>query len=302
MKAPQVIAVVLNWNLPKDTQRCVLSLCNSDYPNLRVLVVDNGSDADLYAELRAALPADVEFVRSEMNLGFAGGNNLGFHYALEHGADYVLVVNNDTVVDPRMVSQLVAAAAAQPDVGLVGPVIYYLQPPDRIWFAGYRFSHGIYVLRRGLHLAPPVQPVEDVDFVSGCGVLIRRSVLEKVGLFSDEYFMYYEDLDLCFRVKAAGMRIVCVTDARMWHAVSTSTGGVDSPLKQYYQVKSSLIFYRRHTRGIMYLINVVLRFGHAGWVTLGAVLRGQLRGEAIVYYLKGAREAITQTAAPDSGK
>ena len=137
MPVPQVMAIVLNWNLLDDTCRCVSSLRQSDYPNLTLAVVDNGSDPDLYSQLRSRLTEDVALLRSELNLGFAEGNNLGLRYALEHGADYVLVINNDTVVAPDMVRRLVAVAEAQPDAGLLGPVIYYLQPPDQVWFAGY---------------------------------------------------------------------------------------------------------------------------------------------------------------------
>jgi GT2 family glycosyltransferase len=295
MPIPKVMALVLNWNLPDDTRRCVQSLERSDYPNLDVVVIDNGSRPDLYAQMRAELP-DTDIVRSEVNLGFAEGNNFGFRRALTRGSDYVLVLNNDTVVEPHMVSRLVEVAEAHPDSGLIGPIIYYLAWPGEVWFAGYRFLHGIYILRRGLHLKPPIRPVEEVDFVSGCGVLIRRSVLEKVGFFSNEYFMYYEDLDLCFRVKAEGMRILCVTDARMWHAVSSSTGGPDSPMKQYHQVKSSLIFYRKHSRGAKRVLNISLRLGHAAFTLFRAIVRGTLKPAAIWMFLKGLRDGWWQTA------
>ena len=298
---PLIYAVVLNWNRAEDTRACLASLASADYPALKTLVVDNGSDREQAQALEAEeFNAEVRWL--DRNYGYAKGNNRGIQYALEHGADFVLLLNNDTTVDPHMVSELVRAAGQGDSIGLVGPVIYYTDYPDRVWFAGMRFRHGLYVVRRGLHLKPPLAPTEEVDFISGCGMLIRRSVLERIGLFSTDYFMYYEDLDLCVRAQRAGFKLACATRACMWHAVSASTGGADSPLKQYYQVKSSLVFYRRHTRGIMYLINVVLRFGHAGWVTLGAVLRGRLRREAIVYYLKGVREAIAQTAVLDSGK
>lgn len=289
MPTSNVVAVVLNWNRTQDTVQCVHSLRKSDYPALDILVVDNGSAPEHYANLQAALP-DTPILRSPTNLGFAGGNNFGLQHVLERGAEYALVINNDTLIDVQMVSQLVAAAEAHPRAGLVGPIIYYLAQPTEVWFAGYRFTHGIYVLRRGLNLQPPLRPVEPVDFVSGCGVLIRRNVLEQVGLFSEDYFMYYEDLDYCFRVKEAGLEILCVTGARMWHAVSASTGGADSPLKQYYQVKSSLIFYRQHSRGLKYLLNVFLRLTHAGYTLVRAILTGRLKVAAIPMFFKGLWE------------
>lgn len=301
MPAPRVVALVLNWNLPDDTLRCVQSLRRSDYPNLHIVVVDNGSRPEVFARIRSELP-DIDVIRSEVNLGFAEGNNLGLRHALGCGADYVLVINNDTIVDPHMIARLVGVAEQHPDAGLIGPVIYYLDRPQEVWFAGYRFAHGIYMLRRGLHLEPPIRPVEEVDFVSGCGVLIRPSLLKTVGLFSNEYFMYYEDLDLCFRAKTAGWRILCVTDATMWHAVSSSTGGPDSPAKQYYQVRSSLVFYRKHSRGVKRLLNVLLRLGHALYSLSSAVLRGRLKLDAVAMFIKGLldgwRQPTRSTPAP----
>lgn len=297
MALPKVAALVLNWNLVEDTLRCVQSLLQSTYANLDVVVVDNGSKLALYEDLKSRLPANVQLLRSEENLGFAAGNNLGLRHSLAQSADYALVINNDTTVEPTMISQLVAAAQANPDAGLVGPIIYYMSAPEQVWFAGYRFSHEIYILRRGLRLSPPLKPTEEVDFISGCSMLMSRALLEKVGVFATDYFMYYEDLDLCFRAKAAGFKILCVTGARMWHAVSTSTGGVDSPLKQYYQVKSSLIFYRKHSRGLKRALNVTLRMGHAGVTLASAVLRGRLRPGAVGMFLRGFQEGWQAQAA-----
>jgi len=289
MSPPKVVAIVLNWNRADDTCQCVASLLKSEFANLEVLVVDNGYSPEAYAQLRHDLP-ETDILRSEANLGFAGGNNLGLRAALQRGADYALVINNDTVVDPAMVGQLVAAGEARPEVGLLGPIIYYMSQPEVVWFAGYRLAHGIYVLRRGLHLKAPMRPIEDVDFVSVCGMLLRRSVIEKGLLFSDQYFMYYEDLDLCFRAKDLGFGIACVTGARMWHAVSASTGGADSPLKQYYQVKSSLIFYRQHSHGLKLWLNIGLRLAHAVQTLAIAVLTGRLKLAAGPLFLRGFLE------------
>jgi hypothetical protein len=287
--SPKVTAIVLNWNRPEDTVRCVRSLAQSDYPNLHILVVDNGSTPDSFESLERQL-TKVTILRNESNLGFAEGNNRGLRWALEQAADYALVLNNDTVVEATMISRLVRAAEADSSLGLLGPVIYYLGRPEEVWFAGYRFTFNIYVLRRGLRLAQPLKEVERVDFVSGCGLLIRRSVLTEVGLFSPDYFMYYEDLDLCFRVKAAGFGIGCVTGARMWHAVSLSSGGADSPMKQYHQVKSSLIFYRKYFRGFTFGINITLRFGHALFVLLKNIILNRVSLEAITMFFRGLKE------------
>ena len=289
--APPVIwIVVLNWNRPQDTLECVASLRELDYPAYRILVVDNGStdeSVDLFREL-----PDIELVVNEQNLGFAAGNNRGIQHALDQGADYVLLLNNDTTVSPPLLTRMLEAAHTDPRIGIVGPMIYYSDRPEQVWFAGMRFRHGLYVVRRGLHLDPPHDPVEEVDFVSGCGMLVPRQTWERVGLFDPRFFMYYEDLDLCIRAKEAGYRIVCATQAHMWHALSASTGGPDSPLKQYYQVKSTWLFSQKHTRGLKRVATLAIRLSHAGFIAVRQVLRGQLRLEAIRFYLRGIAEAI----------
>jgi GT2 family glycosyltransferase len=155
-----------------------------------------------------------------------------------------------------------------------------------------RFRYGLYTVRKGLHLKLPLADIEPVDFISGCGMMVRREVWERVGRFDSRFFMYYEDLDLCIRAAEQGYRIVCAARANMWHALSASTGGPDSPLKQYYQVKSTLLFCRKHTRGLQRAANVSIRLVHAGWVAIQQFFCGQLRAEAIRLYLKGMAEGF----------
>lgn len=294
-EAPTVWAVVINWNRPEDTVRCVESLKTNSYRALSILVVDNGSDLGKYEELRRTL-VGAEIVRSDINVGFGMGCNLGIQHALDRGAAYVLLLNNDTIVDVFMIEALVEAMSGDPCIGMAGPIIYYSDEPQAVWFAGYRIKGELYVVRRGLHLKRPFEAVEDVDFVSGCGMVVRREVIEDVGVFSPEYFMYYEDLDLCLRVKKAGWRIVCATGAMMWHAVSASSGGSESPMKEYHQVRSSLIFYRRHTHGVMFAVNVALRLVRAGYGTLAYLLRKGWNGHLASRYLQGIREGVRENS------
>jgi GT2 family glycosyltransferase len=292
--SPVVWIVVLNWNRPQDTVQCVSSLRQLDYPAYRMLVVDNGS-TDESVEVFRKLP-DVDLLVNDQNLGFAAGNNRGIEYALERGADYVLLLNNDTTVSPSLLAVLVEVAETDRRIGIVGPIIYYLDRPADVWFAGMRFRYGLYVARLGLHLRSPLAPIEDVDFISGCGMFVRRETWQCVGLFDPRFFMYYEDLDLCIRARRAGYRVVCATQGHMWHALSASTGGPDSPLKQYYQVRSTFLFCEKHTRGLQRVANISIRLGHAGLIVIQQVLSGQLRWEAIRFYLKGVAAAMKEAA------
>jgi hypothetical protein len=288
---PLVWIVVLNWNLSEITRDCVLSLRKLSYPAFRILIVDNGS-TDNSVEILQVLE-DVTLLVNEKNVGFAAGNNHGIEYALKKDADYVLILNNDVVVAPDMLSKLVSVAQSDSSVGVVGPVIYYFDAPGKVWFAGMEFRDSLYVVRRGLHLEYPLDPAERVDFVSGCGMLVKREVWEQVGLFDDRFFMYYEDLDFSLRVKKAGYSLMCSTQAKMWHILSASTGGHESPLKQYYQVKSTFLFCKKHTHGLIRAVNIGIRLFHAGFIAVRGFFQGRFNQEVMRLYIKGIIEALT---------
>jgi len=288
MIAPLVIAVVLNWNRRDDTLACVVSLLESTYQPLRVLVCDNGSVDDTPAAVRSAYPS-VEVLELGYNRGFAGGANAGLRYALAAGAEYVLALNNDTFVEPTMIERLVEAAA--PDVGIVAPLIYYATAPDTIWSAGGVRSRWtleqIHDLRgqRDTGIWPSTLKR---DFAPGCAMLLSRVVLETVGLFDERFFMYYEDSDLCLRVRRAGHRILLVPAAHMWHKVATSSGGIGSSAERYAMARSSVLFFRKHVRGWQWAIVAPFRLGSAAKTTARLLWRG--RPAAALAYWRGLRD------------
>jgi len=287
---PPVGVVIPVWNAREYTLACLDSLAGLRYPNRMVVVVDNGSE-DGSSEAIAAAHSEVAIIRNEANLGFARACNQGLEQVFAMGAAYALLLNNDTTVDPDMLTRLVAAAQAHPAAGILAPTIYYQERPDLPWFTGMRFSRPIYIVRTDRRHQVQAETPTPVDFVSGCGMLIARRVYEQVGGLDDAYFMYYEDLDYCLRARKAGYEILYVPDAAMWHALSVSSGGKDAPIKQYHQIKSSLIFYRRHTRGLWRWLNLSIRFSHAASVATRHAIRGRLNPEAVRAYLRGIREA-----------
>ncbi len=262
MAAPLVYIVTLNWNRRDDTLACVRSLLELDYPNFRIVVVDNASGDDSVSAIRARFPA-VEVIANRSNVGFAAGMNVGIEWALAAGAGYVFVMNNDTLVDKQMLSELVEEAEQSSTIGLAGPKIYTFDPPDRVWFAwGYRdpWTWAVIRMPRGRDDARVNTP-RDVNFLTGCGMLVRRDVFEKVGLFDTGYFMYQEDADFCVQVVRAGFRVRYVPTARMWHRVAASSGGEGSPRHLYYRRRALLRFLRRNVHGIQLPILLLLRSG-----------------------------------------
>ncbi len=247
---PEVIVVVLNWNLKDDLAECLASLDKATYPSRQVVVVDNASSDGSAEMVRARFPA-VRLIVNEQNLGFAAGNNVGLRYGLAQEAAYLLLLNNDTVIAADMLTRLVAAAEADQELGILGPQILYYGTEDRVWYLGHRTYRWLPVPRR---IAPRLAArAEDggrieVDYVSGCSMLIRRQVLLTAGLLDEALFMHYEDADLCRRARQAGYRLACVPGARMWHKVSQSSSQV-KPAVRRLQARNRVLFYRRYPHG-----------------------------------------------------
>jgi GT2 family glycosyltransferase len=263
MGQPLVHVVIVHWNSWNDTLACVASVLNTNYTDLRVLVVDNHSTAGSDTELRKQWP-EVQVLRSPVNAGFASGANLGIAQAMADEANYVLMLNNDAIVDRASVPALVAVAEQNSDVGIVGPTIYYLDPPDRIWFAGANRNRWTLSLghRKGKWNRLPFDQPRDVNYLCAGAMLVRREVFEQVGLFDAGYFMYYEDCDFCMRVSEQGYRLCHVPEAKVWHKVAASTGGEGSPLEVYYRTWSVFRFLAQHAHGIHRTGLIVLRVGY----------------------------------------
>ena len=245
-----VAIVVLSWNGREDTLTCLDSLARVEWEPLSVLVVDNGSD-DGTSEAVAERHPDVEIVRTETNLGFAEGNNVGIRRALERGADWVLLLNNDTTVAPDFLAKLVEEAGRRPDAGALSPLILYADPPDLIWYAGASFDPG--KTHNGPHWRyrerdPGLERVYETGRVTGAAMLVSREVWEDVGLLAPELFLHVEDAEWSVRARRSGRRFYVVPTSRVWHRVSAATGAEESPLIAYYATRNTLEVGRRHGR------------------------------------------------------
>jgi hypothetical protein len=190
-------------------------------------------------------------IANRENLGFAGGNNVGIRHALESGAEYVLLLNNDTVVDPELIDHLLRPFREDAGVGITGPKIYYYTPSDQIWFAGGRIYLG-----RGTSRHIGIRQTDDgrfdrpaeVDYVTGCALMASREVYERCGLLDPSYVAYYEDADFCMRARRAGFRVVYAPGGRVWHKISASTGGQMSRRKITRKFRSTLKFFGRYAK------------------------------------------------------
>ena len=260
----EIALILVHFNAEAETRACLTSLKDIKTKDLKVsvIVLDNGSKEVLSISPKA-MPANTVILRSDSNLGFPQGNNLAIEHALKHGQPtYIVLLNNDTIVDSKFLQELVKTAQSHPTAGMVSPKIYFApgreffpesytkeQKGNVIWYAGGgvdwanldAFHHGVDELDRGQFDRQVIS-----DFATGCCVLIPTAVLGRVGLLDPRYFLYLEDVDLSLRIREAGYDLVFSPNAKIWHVNAGSSGGAGSPLHTYYQTRNRLFFFLKY--------------------------------------------------------
>jgi len=260
---PRVFVIILNWNGKDYLNDCLPTISNQTYPNYKVVLVDNGSTDDSVEFVKKNYP-HVAIIELDRNYGFSKGNNIGIEYALKKGADYVLLLNNDTVVKENFLEELVLVAENN-NAGICGPKIFFWNLNGRndiIWFAGgyanvdkgkfYHYRIGKPDIKK--------EEISEVDFISGCCMLIKKDVFKKIGLLDEVYSpVYCEDIDFCLRAKKAGFKILYNPKAVVWHKVSATSKGAFSSRKAYFKYRNTIILIRKHGRlTLRTLMNVLI--------------------------------------------
>jgi len=242
-------ALVLALDQLRLTRECLTSVLALDPPADRVLLVDNGSTDGTAEAVRAEFPG-VLVLRLEKNLYFAGGVNEGIRRALAEGAQSILLLNNDVVLDRGALEILRRALEADPRRAAVSPRIYYYDAPDVIWFAGGLVGGLGLIRHRGANVKDEKlrDAPREIDYVSGAAALLSREALESVGLLDPDYVIYVEDVDWSARARERGKILWYEPTARVWHHVSATSGGGLTPLKAYYRLRSGGLYFRRHGR------------------------------------------------------
>lgn len=259
MPNPLVYIIILNWNRKDDTLRCLDSVTNLNYKNRQIVLVDNGSTDNSVSAVEEHF-TDINIIKNQRNVGFAKGVNIGIKFALQQKAEYVLLINNDATVAPDMLNKLLIHC--QDDVGIVAPIIYYDGTPNRIWTIGgmkHPWTYEKIGDKRNTWDQGDFSPVMTRDYLTGCVMLLATAMLSNIGLFDEGFFMYYEDMDLSLRARQAEYRLILVSRAKAWHKVSLSSGGSDSPNERYWMGRSSVLFFKKHVRGIKFLVVIPYR-------------------------------------------
>lgn len=275
-----VYVLVLNWNNWKDTNECLESLKRLEYAEWKVIVLDNGSTDGSVKWIRGRFP-EVEIMELGENLGFAKGNNAGIRAALNRGAEFVWVLNNDTTVDPKALRAMVEKAETDPNIGAVGSAIYSMQDRQRIqvWGGGYVN----FLLGRSRHFTTPVRD-EELHFITGASLLIRRQTLEDLGLLDEGFFMYWEDADYCLRLRRSGRRLAVAEKSRVWHREQGSIGKKSALLDTHFNRSAKRFFERNASVSFIPIwIGIGLRIAKRAlvgdWKRARAVWGGARRAE-----------------------
>jgi len=290
---PSVGVIVLNWNGTVDTLECLRSLEEVDYPRYEVIVVDNGSQPSPRQRIAAEFPL-VSYIETGINLGYAGGNNVGIRYALEREHDYVFVLNNDTTVPPNLLAAAVTVAETDARIAVVGLKVLVFDDPSRVWVA-----YGSLTYRKGLvHLFGYYELNDgrfdtqlDVQWVPGTALLMRRTALEEIGPFDETFFAYHEDVDWCTNAREHGWRVVYAPQAQVLHKGHRSSGGAGyvTP-RQYLTARNMVLFVRKHARWYQSLQFAAFQIATIPLQYLWRCLTGEQRG--VVLKVRGMLDAL----------
>ncbi len=288
---PSLAIIIVNWNSYNVTAACLLSLRSIDYGNFETIVVDNGSEDNSVEEIRAQFP-EATLLRNSENRGFTGGNNTGIQYALDQGKDLIMLLNNDTIVTSGFASILIKELLIDKSIGAIHPKIMYNQEREIIWSAGGFMNFFFFLTKqRGLNEKDLGQYNEssDVEWVTGCCFLTRSKIVREVGLLDDKFFIYYEDGDWSFRIKAHGYRLRYEPRSLIYHEVGKSNEnrkgheeGNISPFTRYQSVRNHLFLVRRYAKGINKIGSWVNQFFKIGGYLGYYLIRGRFQKFKIV--------------------
>lgn len=274
----RLAVVILNYNTPGDTIACLKSLKQAKLPkglHVETTLVDNASTDDSVDLIKSKFP-EVRLIENITNQGFAGGNNVGIKAALEENPTHILLLNPDTLVDQDFFVSILNSAITNPKVGIVTPLIYFAKGYEFhqkyakselgkvVWSAGGQLDWAnVYGTNAHVDEVDKGQfkQIKDTDFATGACMLIRRQVIDQIGLLNQNYFLYLEDLEFCQRAKRAGWRIVFDPSIKIWHKVSQSSG-IGSSLNDYFITRNRLLFGLRYAplRTKLALLREAIRF------------------------------------------
>lgn len=320
---PKVAIIIINWNGWRDTIECLASICDCNYRNYNIIILDNCSEDDslnqikdyilnkmpkfglrtLNCDLLIEECVDIEesniiLIKADKNYGFVNGNNIAINYEIRNlHSDYILLLNNDTIVDKEFLAALVEAGEIDDRIGIIGPTIYYYDKKEDINQSGGKYNlytglgnnnfgnvmHSRNISKNSLLEKPSI---EDVDYVEGSCLLIKKTVILEIDMIDPDFVAYGEDVDLCFRAKKAGHRIVYAPNAKIWHKISAQSKKI-SGYREYYATRNRFLLIKKHANKKQTLSFILFFFFINVWITSCKILICKRDIIYLRYYLKG---------------
>lgn len=290
----KISIILLNYNGFNDTKECINSIITNQENNKQfiydIIVVDNNSSDNSVIELKKM--NCIKLIESKHNGGFAYGNNIGIKYALDNNADYILLLNNDTIITENCISKLYNKMKEYEDIGIIGSRVMFYDNKNLINYYDGKINwfKGIATIKdKGKTYKENNKQFIYTNFMTGCCMLIKRRVFNDVGLLPEEYFMYYEDVDFCVQVQKAGYKLGVCLDSVIYHKESSSSGGAGSPFAIQWNTRNRLIFIKKYkccgilTKGFFYITRV--------FVIIRYIIKGQKEQlKAVIIGIKEGRK------------
>jgi GT2 family glycosyltransferase len=297
--SPSVAIILVNWNGYEYSRQCLESLRLCTYRHFKIILIDNASHDNSGKKLAEEFP-EVIFHQNNSNLGFTGGNNVGLKLALASDFEYSLLLNNDTIVEPNFLEQLINYMEDNDTCAAVQPKIFYLHNKALLWNAGGKFHSWIGISRTiglGKSDSAKYANIQSTDWISGCCMLIKNSVVEQVGLLDENFFAYYEDVDWSLRIRKAGYHLTYIPQSTIYHAAGASVKrdirineGNLNPVIHFYDTRNHLYLLRKHHKGFKLFINLIFQLFKICGYSMYFILRG--RFTKLSYALRGFCEGF----------
>ncbi len=269
--------ILINWNSKQDTLECIESLLKAGITLEQITLIDNGSVDDSLPTFRERFGQNLPIIENSTNLGFVRACNQGIRKALDQGVQWIMLLNNDTILDAGFFEALQGYMQADSPYAILAPLILYYKYPNLVWNMGDQLIPGTLLTTKSNQrkiLPADLPEVIPVDFVTGCAMVVRREVFLKIGLLDPFFEIYYEEIDFCMRARKVGYRMACVPKAKMWHKVSLTMNKI-AARASYLRTRNQIIFFRRYSRGVQQAGMFLFSSGRLIIHILKNLLRGQ---------------------------
>lgn len=293
-----VAIILVNWNTPQHSSNCITSILKyCDKRNFDIILADNGSTDDSFHFLKEKFP-DLHFIDNQRNLGFAEGNNKALEYSIKEGYRYSLLLNSDTEVDKEIVEPLLSYLSENNQVGAVQPAIYWMHKREKLWngpsyfnpYLGITYSENRSEPNKELKIIRP-------DWLTGCAMMIRNDALKKSGLFTEKFFLYYEDVDLSFRIRQTGYDLHYLPSVKVYHEAGVSgkqasknKEGTLSPIIHYYLSRNKLWILRRYGSSFLFPLIILIHSFYYGSLFVYFIVRRRWKKASLL--IKGIKEGL----------